>query len=118
MSKKVSRALLPAEIIDRKKKGFPTPISMWLRGEARSFARGILSPSAIRRRGPFNPDYVRKLLNQHEASSANHGSLIWALLNVELWYSLFIDTQPRPPSAGSRGSTLNSAQAGRREGRQ
>ena len=116
--KKVSRALLPKEIVDRKKQGFPVPISLWFRGEARSFVRDHLSPSAIRRRGLFNVDYVEKLLSQHERGFADHGSRIWALINVELWYSLFIDNQPRPVSAGSPGIMPNSAQAGRREGRQ
>jgi asparagine synthase (glutamine-hydrolysing) len=90
--KKVSENWLPAQIIDRKKKGFPIPMSVWFRREARSFVRDILSPAALRRRGLFSPHYVEKLLNEHEAGSADHGALIWGLLNVELWHSLFIDS--------------------------
>jgi len=111
---KPSRTLLPPEIVDRKKQGFPVPISLWFRGEARSFVRDHLSPSAIRRRGLFNVDYVEKLLSQHERGSADHGSRIWALINVELWYSLFIDNQPRPVSAGSPGTTASRAVLHRR----
>jgi len=90
------------------------PISLWFRGEARSFLRDYLSPSAIRRRGLFSLNYVERLLNEHEAGTADHGARLWALLNVELWYSLFIDAQPGSVSAGNRGSMLRSAQAGRR----
>jgi asparagine synthase (glutamine-hydrolysing) len=115
---KPSQTLLPAEIVNRKKQGFPVPISLWFRGEARSFVRDHLSPSALRGRGLFNVEYVEKLLSQHERGLADHGSRIWALLDVELWHSLFIDAQPRPLPAGSRGIMPNSAQAGRREGRQ
>ena len=89
--KRVGRAWLPAQIINRSKKGFPTPISVWFRKEARSFVRDILSPSAIKRRGLFNSDYVERLLNEHDAGFADHGSLIWGLLSVELWHRLFID---------------------------
>lgn len=93
--KKVSRTLLPDEIIDRKKQGFPVPLLLWFRDEARPFVRDVLSPSAIKRRGLFNLDYVEKLLDEHEQGFADHALLIWGLLNVELWYRLFIDEQAR-----------------------
>ena len=93
--RKVSRAWLPAPIIDRKKKGFPVPISVWFRNEARSFVRDILSRQAIRQRGLFDPGSVEKLLDEHETGFADHGSAVWGLLSVELWHRLFIDAQPR-----------------------
>ncbi len=93
--KKVSRAWLPEQIIARKKKGFPVPFSFWFRGEARPFVRDILSDTAVRRRGLFEPDYVDRLLNEHESGFADHGSHIWGLLSVELWYRLYIDSSPR-----------------------
>jgi asparagine synthase (glutamine-hydrolysing) len=94
--KKVSRNWLPAGIADRKKKGFPIPFSVWFRKEARSFVRDILAPAAVRRRGLFNPASVENLLNQHETGFADHGSLLWSLLSVELWHRVFIDSQIRP----------------------
>src|SRR3989440_796096 len=54
--RKVGQTLLPPEIIRRKKKGFPMPVSLWFRKEARSFLRDVLSPSALQRRGLFNPE--------------------------------------------------------------
>jgi asparagine synthase (glutamine-hydrolysing) len=89
--KKVARTLLPAAIIDRKKQGFPTPISLWLRKEARSFLRDTLSPARIAQRGLFNPAYVQQLLEDHDRGRADHGGVLWALIHVELWYQLFID---------------------------
>jgi asparagine synthase (glutamine-hydrolysing) len=92
--KQVARPLLPARIITRKKKGFPTPISMWFRKEARPFLRDTLSYSAVARRGLFDPDYVQQLLDDHDSHRADHGGPLWALLHVELWYRLFIDHPP------------------------
>jgi asparagine synthase (glutamine-hydrolysing) len=89
--KKVGRAWLPSQIIDRKKKGFPVPISSWFRNEARPFVRDMLSPAAIQRRGLFSSDYVQQLLAEHEAGFADHGSQLWGLLSVELWHRQFID---------------------------
>ena len=94
--KKVGKAWLPPEIIRRKKKGFPMPISLWLRNEARPFLRDMLSPATLRDRGLFNPAFVEKLLRENEGGFAEHGSLLWGLLSVELWQRLFLDTPRRP----------------------
>src|SRR5437764_305809 len=105
--KKVSQAWLPPAIIQRKKKGFPMPSSSWLRKEARSFMRDVLSLSALRRRGLFNPPFVEKLIGEHERGFADHGSLLWGLMNVELWQRIFMDSQVRPErAAGSLASQL------------
>jgi asparagine synthase (glutamine-hydrolysing) len=94
--KEVSRAWLPASIVDRRKKGFPMPFSVWFRGPARSFVRDILSPAMVRRRGLFKPNFIQTLLNQHETGFADHGTLIWSLLSVELWHRLFLDSHASP----------------------
>jgi asparagine synthase (glutamine-hydrolysing) len=100
--KKVARRWLPGPVVDRKKQGFPMPMSLWFRGEARPFVRDHLSPSTVRRRGLFDPTYVERLLVEHEAGTADHGGLIWGLLGVELWHRLFLDAGP----GGSRGATV------------
>ncbi len=91
--KKVSRHWLPTEIVDRKKKGFPIPIAIWFRKEARDFLRDLLAPETIKRRGLFDPAYVERLLDEHDRGDADHGNLLWGLTNVELWHRLFIDAQ-------------------------
>jgi asparagine synthase (glutamine-hydrolysing) len=93
--KKVSQRWLPSEIIHRKKQGFPMPVSLWLRNEARPFMRDVLSTSALRRRGLFNPTFVEKLIQQHENGFADHSSLLWGLMSVELWQRVFMDSRVR-----------------------
>jgi asparagine synthase (glutamine-hydrolysing) len=93
--KKVARPWLPRQIIRRRKKGFPIPMSVWFRTDARAFVRDVLSPSTVRRRGLFDPRYVQHLIDQNESGLAHHGPLLWALINVELWYRLFIDSSRR-----------------------
>lgn len=89
--RQVARRFLPRTIIERKKKGFPTPMGLWFRNEARCFLRDILSPSTIKQRGLFNPAFVQQLLDEHDRNRADHANLLWALINVELWYRIFID---------------------------
>jgi asparagine synthase (glutamine-hydrolysing) len=89
--KQVAREWLPASIIDRSKKGFPIPISQWLRGEARTFCRDLLSPAALGGRDLFDAGAITRLMDEHEAGSADHGSVLWALISVELWHRLYAD---------------------------
>ncbi len=105
--RKVSRSLLPAPILDRKKKGFPMPFSVWFRKEARPFVRDILSSATLQRRGLFNSRYVENLLDEHDAGTADHGSLIWSLLSVELWHRLFIDVPSHPQRVAIRNEGLS-----------
>ena len=102
--KKVARAFLPAGVIDRKKEGFPTPLSTWFRKEARSFLRDTLSHSAVVRRGLFSPKYVNKLLDDHDSGRGDYAGLLWALVQVELWHRMFIDQ-----NVGARSAAQSSA---------
>jgi len=94
--KRVAAKYLPAAIIQRKKQGFPIPISSWMRHEARPFIRDLLAPETLRRRGMFDLDYVERLLGQHESGFADHGALIWGLASLELWQQIYIDRSAHP----------------------
>lgn len=91
--RKVARRWLPAEVINRKKQGFPMPFSLWFRNEARPFVRDLLSTATVKRRQLFNAPYVETLLKQHESGTADHGALIWGLLAFELWHRIFLDSR-------------------------
>jgi asparagine synthase (glutamine-hydrolysing) len=91
--KKVAARWLPPEIIHRKKEGFPIPISAWLRHQARPMVRDLLTPQTVRQRGWFRPEYIQRLLSEHESGFADHGQLIWGLVSVELWQRMFCDSR-------------------------
>lgn len=76
---------LPEQIINRPKKGFGMPVARWIKGELRTLVRDTLAPDRLRRRGLFNPDYVARLLDEHEKGLADHRKLIWTLLMFEMW---------------------------------
>jgi asparagine synthase (glutamine-hydrolysing) len=94
LMKRVSKKWLPQKIVNQYKKGFPIPVSKWMRNEARTFVRDLLSPATISRRDLFDPDYVARLIDEHESGIADHERLLFGLLSLELWLQLFIDTQP------------------------
>jgi asparagine synthase (glutamine-hydrolysing) len=89
--REVARDLLPAPILSRSKKGFPVPMSEWLRGGARDYCHDLLAPDTVRRRGLFEPSVVARILQEHDSHTADHGSLLWGLLSVEMWHRRFID---------------------------
>jgi asparagine synthase (glutamine-hydrolysing) len=91
--KKTAARWLPSEIIHRRKEGFPIPISTWLRGPARPMVRDLLTPTTIRQRGWFCPEYIDRMLSEHESGFANHGPLVWGLVSIELWQRLFCDSR-------------------------
>ena len=89
--REVARPLLPEPILSRPKKGFPVPLGTWFRGGAREFCHDLLGVEAVTRRGLFSPPRVAQLLREHDSGTADHGSVLWGLLSVELWHRRFID---------------------------
>ncbi len=86
--KRATKGLLPASIIGRKDKmGFPVPLHLWTRGEAKDFFRDVLLSQACRERGLFDARAVEALLEQESP----YGRRLWGLLNIELWHRRCID---------------------------
>ena len=81
---------LPAEILTRKKVGFPVPLDNWLEGKFGQFAREILLDEKSKSRKFFNPRVVERWLNG-ETALTRRGQIIWMLVNLELWFRLYID---------------------------
>ena len=83
--------LLPAEVLTQKKAGFAAPIDYWLSGELREMVDDLLSESAVKRRGLFDPRAVRRLVDQQRSGREDWSPQIWQLLTLEIWQQVFID---------------------------
>jgi asparagine synthase (glutamine-hydrolysing) len=106
--KKVSGNWLPDQIVNQRKKGFPIPVSTWLRHQARPFMRDLLSPEVVKRRGLFSPEYVGQLMDEHEKGIADHERMLFGLIGLETWMRLFID-----PGPSTRSHLKNATPTGR-----
>ncbi len=83
--------LLPAAIQNRPKMGFGVPLDHWFRHELKSFVREkLLNPKALGR-GYFQPDAVRKLVEEHQSGRWDHSYRLWSLLCFEEWHQMFLD---------------------------
>ncbi len=81
---------LPAEILSRKKMGFPVPVGAWFRGEWRHLLDEFVLSERALRRGLFQPDVLRRLVAGHLAGE-NHTERLWALLTLEIWQRIAFD---------------------------
>jgi asparagine synthase (glutamine-hydrolysing) len=84
------KGILPAEILDRPKMGFPVPIGSWFRGPFKHIVDEYVLGDRARSRGIFDPVYIRSLVSRHNAGE-NHDERIWSLVNFEIWQRRFID---------------------------
>ncbi len=112
--------VLPREILERPKMGFPVPFAAWARGEWKDVVRDVLLDRRTRERGLLNAPAVERMLAGQAASpSGTHDAdAVWALLNLELWYRTFIDgegvqTLPAPHGVVTSPSSLEAEPAGR-----
>jgi asparagine synthase (glutamine-hydrolysing) len=84
------RGILPRQILDRPKMGFPVPLGKWLRGEFRHIVDEFILGERALNRGVFDSEFVRRLVAEHDRG-VNHDERIWALVNFEIWQRQFID---------------------------
>jgi asparagine synthase (glutamine-hydrolysing) len=89
--RKAAKGMIPDEVINHRKMGFPVPLASWLRDGLGDYARNVLLSDTAAGRGFFDIQYIELLLDEHSIRLADHSEKIWCLLNFELWNRVFID---------------------------
>jgi asparagine synthase (glutamine-hydrolysing) len=89
--KKAVRGMVPDEIIDRSKMGFPTPLARMFRGELSDYLRDTILDARATGRGYFSPAIVRRLVDEHLEGKADNYSALWRILLLEEWHRRYID---------------------------
>ena len=88
---------LPREVIHRTKTGFGAPLRHWLRTDLRPIIDDALSDESLRRRGLFDPEGVRQLVQLNDRTEIDAAYTIFSMICVELWCRMFVDNPtPRP----------------------
>lgn len=88
--KEAARPLLPAEILHRPKKGFGIPVAIWLNGQLKPLVAELLDEERLRKQGIFNPEFVSRLVREHQSAAASHHKELWSLLVFQLWCDNFL----------------------------
>jgi asparagine synthase (glutamine-hydrolysing) len=89
--------LLPREILQRRKMGFPTPLSRLLRRELHDYLVEVLMDPRSRCRGYFDVRFIDRLIKQHLRGEADHHAILWRLLILEEWHRNFVDNSQHAP---------------------
>jgi asparagine synthase (glutamine-hydrolysing) len=77
---------LPPELLNRRKMGFAIPIGRWLNGPLREMVHDQLLGSRFLGRGIVSPEFVRKMIEEHESGRRDNQAWLWALLVLALWF--------------------------------
>jgi asparagine synthase (glutamine-hydrolysing) len=77
---------LPREIIDKSKHGFGLPFGLWMQTHPGLHALAGDSLTSLRKRNIVRPEYIDRLLDQHQSGhAAYYGVMIWVLMMLEQW---------------------------------
>lgn len=87
--REAAASLLPDSIWNRREKfPFPVPPKFWRTDEMRTLTKDLLLDNKSLVRGLFRPKVLRCAWEYTDIS------LLWDLINVEMWFRLFIDRDP------------------------
>jgi asparagine synthase (glutamine-hydrolysing) len=89
--KRALESVLPHDVVWRKKAGFGAPIRSWLRGPLRPLISELLSELAVKRRGIFRPNEVKRVLDANFSGREDYNLHVFQLLGLELWHRAFVD---------------------------
>jgi len=99
--KKAVSKWVPSEVITRKKIGFATPVDEWFRRDLRAEIKDRLLAPGSACRAYFQPDTIRKMLDDHQIGRQDYKRALFSLLTFEIWHEQFI--KPSRWNAVSQG---------------
>ncbi len=82
--KQSQRDFLPDNILNRKKRGFNAPVSIWLDGEFQNFAREVTMDSALGEW--FNRNEIDRLWQEHTQKHKDNGLKLFGLMCLGMWF--------------------------------
>jgi asparagine synthase (glutamine-hydrolysing) len=82
--RQAARPLLPK--LKPRKGGFAIPAGAWLRGDLRDYVLEHLRGQGSLTRPYYEPRVLDRVLDEHLAGKRNNETLLWTLLNLEIWH--------------------------------
>ncbi len=98
--------LLPKDILDRKKRGFGTPMGAWLKKELAPLLSRLLAPDVVGARGLYQQPVVDRLMADHAANRIDGTDALLAMMNLEIWSRIYLDKRDPQDVAGELRSYL------------
>lgn len=76
---------VPAQMMERPKKGFSIPIDSWLRGPLKEWAENLLDEDRLKKEGFFHPLAIREKWEEHLSGKRNCSEHLWSVLMFQAW---------------------------------
>ena len=89
--REVAKEFLPSQLLSRSKQGFSFPLAYWMKSELGNLLEMLFLKSRLVEEGYFRREYMLELLRQHRSGRVDHNYRLWILLNLELWWRIYID---------------------------
>jgi asparagine synthase (glutamine-hydrolysing) len=91
--------ILPREVAERPKLGFPVPTRKWLKDEFYGWARDVISSSPVDHL--IDKQFVLRLLEDHKNGVRDNSRKVWTVLVFMLWHRVYIEQSVRISSTVS-----------------
>jgi asparagine synthase (glutamine-hydrolysing) len=110
-----ARPWLPRSILARPKVGFMFPMDSWIRGPLMPLMRSLFQDSLLVAAGILRFETMNRLLEEHVGRASDHHVRLWMILNLEIWYRMFVAGESRDQLEGRlvELSTTGGARGGR-----
>ena len=96
IAKKTLESRVPAEILNRKKTGFPVPYESWLRGEIKDWMQDVLLDRETLSRGYFKKSGIEQLIADNGATG-RYSKELFSLVTLELLHRQFLGARQELP---------------------
>jgi asparagine synthase (glutamine-hydrolysing) len=80
-----------------------------MKGPLAPVVRHLVEDSAVVEAGIFRGEAIRRLLEEHLADRSDHHVRLWMLLNVEVWYRMYLLGQSPEALARTLGEKVEAA---------
>jgi len=88
--KELVKDKLPENIINRKKKGFGIPLTLWLKKDLKGYMIESLNKREIEEMGLFNYNFVEKLIKEHLNNKRDNRKILWNLIIFQNWAKKYL----------------------------
>lgn len=91
---------VPSECMYRPKVGFRVPVAKLIRENAYEATRSTLMGERFLDRRLIRRSFIEEMLQEHHTGRQEHGTRLWALIMLELWFRTWIDNEDNRPLNG------------------
>ncbi|MGL5649741.1 MAG: asparagine synthase (glutamine-hydrolyzing) [Clostridium sp.] len=88
MLREAFKGILPEEVYQKKKLGYPVPLRLWFKNELYDWAKEIIEGNPVKE---IDTKEALKLLRLHKKTRVDYSRKIWTIIVYIIWYKIYID---------------------------